>query len=360
MKSYKILITLFIIFLLAVSGCKSSKESKITGLVNYNSSPFGGVNIEIYLQKSKDKSRPPFQSGETGADGTFTITLPPGRYYIIAKKRFIDSGITKMLFGEYPKNPVVLKSGKIVKLAPFSLFDMGGEKYEAAEGAGVTGKVIAANGDAKGAYLYVYPETNPNMIGPSYVVARELKADGAFKINLLPGKYHIAARQRVNRTKLGYLNIGDLTVDYKKNPMEVKSNDYLDLGELTLRPVDEKKLDGIKNDTAALEFGTKIIGNVSGEDEGPVRGVYIYAYKDSKMVGKPEAISKKSDSKGNYVLYIPASSTKKYYIGARSTFGGPLEPGEYVGTYNENQEHKLDIAGKRDITGIDIIVKEVW
>ena len=290
------------------------------------------------------------------------MTIPPGRYFVIGKKRFMEGGITKMLMGEYPKNPVIVKSGKVVKLAPFSLFNMGEDKALNIEGSGITGSATKDAGDITGAYIYVYPESTPDLFGPSYAVSQEVEKDGTFKINLLPGKYRIGIRQRGNMTKLGILNLGDYALEYEGNPVTVKQDEYNDLGELKLHLVDEKKLEKVKKDELKVSFRAKITGEIKNEDDEPVQGIYVYAYKDPKMVGKPEAISKKTDEKGRYVLYIPhgGDSSTRYYIGARTNIGGPLEPGEYVGTYNENPEHSLLISVEEQIKDVNITVKEVW
>ena len=154
--------------MLLLAGCKGSgKEPKIVGTVNYNGVPMGEVGIEIYLKQEKDKSVPPFATSETNANGDFEITLPSGRYFVIGKKRFIEGGITKMLMGEYPKNPVDVKSDDVVKLAPFSLFNMGEDKSLDIEGSGIIGTVIKDTGDIMGTYVYVYPVSTPDLFGPS-------------------------------------------------------------------------------------------------------------------------------------------------------------------------------------------------
>lgn len=56
-----------------------------------------------------------------------------------------------------------------------------------------------------------------------------------------------------------------------------------------------------------------------------MQDLYVFAYLDSRMVGKPTYISAASDAQGFYRLYLGTGGT--YYLGARSTFGGPLEPG---------------------------------
>ncbi|MFC1855947.1 hypothetical protein ACFL2A_05340 [Thermodesulfobacteriota bacterium] len=357
---------LFIIFLISLNlllGCRGSeKETKIKGMVHYNGTGLSSATIEIYLKSGRDKSIPPFVSAESDASGSFTIALPPGKYFIIGKKRFMEGGITKMLVGDYPKNPVIVEKNQTVEVSAFSLFNMGEDKRLDIEGSGFIGKATSDEASLEGTFVYVYPESNSSMLGPSYVVANEIEKDGTLKVNLLPGKYNVALRKRGNSSKLGYLNVGDFAVHHPDNPLEVKQDEYFDLGMLKLHEVDKARLDKIKKDEAKFVYGTKVTGQVLNEDDEPAQGLYVYAYKDPKMVGKPHALSKKTDSNGKYTLYVTKSenSNNKYYIGARTNFGGPLEPGEYVGTYNADQEHAIIVDDEKEISDINIMVKEVW
>ena len=61
---------------------------------------------------------------------------------------------------------------------------------------------------------------------------------------------------------------------------------------------------------------------------------------------------------GQFSLFLSDGGT--YYIGARSAFGGPLEPGEWVGTFDGQPDHSVTVArGAKDDLGT-IIVKEFW
>ena len=49
-----------------------------------------------------------------------------------------------------------------------------------------------------------------------------------------------------------------------------------------------------------------------------------------------------------------------YFIGARSNYGGPREPGEWVGTFDGRADHAIAVsAGKSHSLGV-LTVREVW
>jgi hypothetical protein len=76
------------------------------------------------------------------------------------------------------------------------------------------------------------------------------------------------------------------------------------------------------------------------------------------MVGKPVHMSTPTDSDGSFSLFLSDGGT--YYVGARSAFGGPLEPGEWVGTFDGQADHGVTVErGTNEDLGT-IVVKEFW
>ena len=107
-----------------------------------------------------------------------------------------------------------------------------------------------------------------------------------------------------------------------------------------------------------VKTGTSLHGHVVDADDLPVSDVYVFAYLDSRMVGKPVHVSAATGTDGQFSLFLSDGGT--YYIGARSAFGGPLEPGEWVGTFDGQPDHGITVArGAKEDLGT-IIVKEFW
>jgi len=59
-----------------------------------------------------------------------------------------------------------------------------------------------------------------------------------------------------------------------------------------------------------------LTGKVLDPQGEPVRGVHVFAYLDSRMVGKPVHISAPSNERGEFQLHLGEGGT--YFVGARS------------------------------------------
>jgi hypothetical protein len=104
--------------------------------------------------------------------------------------------------------------------------------------------------------------------------------------------------------------------------------------------------------------GTGFTGRVVDTEGQPLSGLYVFAYLDSRMTGKPAYISAPTGDDGRFALHLGDGGT--YYVGARSAFGGPLEPGERIGTYDADPRHAA-VAAKGTTRSLgDIVVREAW
>jgi hypothetical protein len=57
---------------------------------------------------------------------------------------------------------------------------------------------------------------------------------------------------------------------------------------------------------------------------------------------------------------LPVPVAGKYHLGARSGYGGSPAPGDLYGRYEGNPEHSVMVKEGDRLTGIDIVVNEVW
>ncbi len=343
-------------FLLA--GCPAG-HSGISGTLLFDNRPLAGASVEIYLRAGKDRSTLPFATAATDDQGRYRFELPAGQYYIIGKLRqTLDDGRIRMLMAECPTNPVEVSVG-IQVLPPFSLREMGRDgALVPLPGTGVEGRLTSGGAAVAGAYVYVYTEAASGLMGPSYGEAVKTLADGRFRIELPAGRFYLAARKRDAGGRMGGLAVGDLNGTWADNPINVTAGQMIVLGDFPLQAVDaavraEKLASGTFEAT-----GTGFFGRVVNQDQRPIAGIYVFAYLDSRMVGKPTYISAPTVDDGRFKLFLGSGGT--YYIGARSTFGGPLEPGEWVGTWDGQADHGVAIVDGSSQSLGDIIVREVW
>jgi len=141
-------------------------------------------------------------SAPCGEDGSYTLKLPPGKYYIVARRRVTGDPKGYLVKGDYEgkyvENPVVVEQGgyadvniSIAKLEGAFLL----APYLADKGnTGITGKVYNEDGSpAKGAYVLLY--TDKEMIGLPLYLSKPTGKDGSYSIYLpKAGAYYVAAR----------------------------------------------------------------------------------------------------------------------------------------------------------------------
>jgi len=132
--------------------------------------------------------------------GTFRLRLPPGKYYLLARKRTkggqfgpIDVGDH---FNYYYGNPVTIEAGKVreVKIETITRLSML-EEGEKAPFRGVRGVVLGQQ--EKGiAGLHVFAYNAPTMTGTPAFFSAPTTADGHFELPLSgPGPYYLLARE---------------------------------------------------------------------------------------------------------------------------------------------------------------------
>lgn len=349
---------LLLIFLL-LAGCQRSGPSGLSGELQFKDRPLANASVEIYLKAEKDRSVQPFAVTLTDRAGHYRLELPPGRYFVIGKQRRTSSdGRPQMLMAECPANPVEVDSG-MLEVPAFALREMGRDGRLVPESdTSVSGQVVFDGAAVPGAFVYVYTEAGVDLMGPSYGAAVETDAEGRFRVPLPAGEFWLAARKHKDGTRLGEPKPGDLTGSLAANPVHLAAGQQLDLGVLAVREVDASRYRERHQQGKFAASDTALIGKVVDSDGAPVPGIYVFAYLDSRMVGKPTYISAPSGADGSYRLNLGRGGA--YYLGARSAYGGPLEPGEWVGTFDEQPEHRVDVESGRVRELGPLQVREVW
>lgn len=338
--------------------CTGDGESGLQGQILSGEGPLAGASVEIYLKAEKDRSTLPFATTSTDENGNYQISLPAGRYFIISKKKINDEGQPRMLMAECPANPIEVAES-LRSVAPFPLREMGRDGALVPEPqTGLVGRLMHDGKAVANAFIYIYTEAESGLMGPSYGEATRSEDDGSFRINLPAGRFFLAARKRADGARMGEPEAGDLNGTFPGNPVTVISGQYHSVGDFSLAKIDaaerQKRLAAGKFDQTKTRFE----GSVVNRDGQPIEGIYVFAYLDSRMVGKPTHISAPTGSSGQYVLNLGDGGT--YYLGARSTYGGPLEPGEWVGTYDEQADHSVLVKSGQAVKLANIVVREVW
>ena len=349
----------FLILTLFSPGLSFGASGGVEGEVEYRGESVSGAYVEIFDTRKTDSEA--VDSTNTGSDGRFYVSLPPGSYRLTVKKRPEGPGSGGMLFGSTGGNPLLVDS-RMVLIPTVKLRDMGVGEENAGE-ITVSGSVRGPRGPLPGAYVYFYPGKTRR--GPGYLARARTREKGRFKAGLTPGAYTVTVRfgapgdgiggNGMGTDGMGTVNVGDLVGDYRSNPLHV-GNVPVDLGSIELRVVDPDTWE--QKQWAGVQGSFIVMGLVVREDRSPMEGAYVFLYDDRRMVGKPVSISAPTGKDGKYTVTV--SQPGEYYIGARTRFGGPVEPGEFMGAWDEKGPRPVTLEGDALSAKFDIVVREVW
>jgi len=344
--------------LLLMTACEQG-GSGLSGQLLHQDRPLAQAQVEIYLKAEKDRSVQPFAVATTDATGSYRLDLPAGNYFVIGKQRGEGSdGRPRMLMAEAPGNPYPVERG-LTRVPAFNLREMGREGGLAgAADSGVSGRLTIDGTPVTRAFVYVYTAADSGLIGPSYGEAVQVDEEGRFTVDLPAGRYFLVARRRADGSRAGELAPGDFNGAYPGNPVEVRRGERLTLGAFPLSAIDPALRAARQASGTFAATGTQVTGQVVDPAGQPVASVHVFAYLDSRMVGKPVHISAPTGADGRFQLHLGTGGT--YFLGARSNYGGPLEPGEWVGTFDGRSDHAVTVtAGKSHSVGL-LTVREVW
>lgn len=172
----------------------------LKGEILYQGKPLERVYLYVY-QDGKDGFKGPGYAIQPVEKGTFRLRLPPGEYYLLARKRVKGGQFgpieTGDYFGYYYGNPVRVEAGRVreVKLEVVTRLTAQDEGGEMPTFRGVRGTVRAAARSPL-AGLRVFAYRNAEMTGTPAYISAPSTADGRFELPL-PGEgpYYLLARQ---------------------------------------------------------------------------------------------------------------------------------------------------------------------
>jgi hypothetical protein len=179
----------------ATAGAASGIKGEIT---------FQGAALErayLYVYKDgRDGFKGPGYVIQPVEKGTFRLRLPPGEYYLLARKRAKGGQFgpieTGDYFNYYYGNPVRIEAGQIrdIKLETITRLSMLEEGPTAAF-RGVRGRVLGSNGKpVQGVHVFGYRAAA--MTGTPAVFSTPTAGDGSFELPLGDdGPYYLLARE---------------------------------------------------------------------------------------------------------------------------------------------------------------------
>ena len=333
------------------------------GRVVVDGSVIPGAKVYAYRSFDEYLAAKPFAvSNTTGDDGRYSLDLPLGKYYLVAKKLAAEVVDGPLRAGDYfsfqGSNPVTVAPGKYTHVG-FSMLPFAHEvrfdSYDADDSGALTGVVTLDGEPLDGVYVTLYVDTAEDLRGSTYATSPPTGKGGVFRFDFLPEMdYFVVARKRAKGGAAGPLNDGDYFGFFPANPVAVKT------GKMTRIeiPLVTKAGEIGKEDSLFRDTGTFISGHVRDNEGKPVAGVYVFAYLEKVMAHKrPEFISKEVDAEGRYVLNLPEGGT--YYIGSRSQYGDTPALGEWYGRWEGTGDHSVVLKTGKSLKDIDIVVEKI-
>lgn len=177
---------------------KKAARSGIYGQLSYQGGPLEKAYLYVYKDPGKNFKGPGYFI-QPVARGDFQLNLPPGDYYLLARKRAQGGQFGPIEIGDYFNyyfgNPIHIEEGQVreVKLETVTRLSMLEE--DVVDLQGISGQVIDAAGNPQSG-LYVFAYRQVEMTGNPDFFSPPTKADGRFEISLPDsGPYYLLARQ---------------------------------------------------------------------------------------------------------------------------------------------------------------------
>lgn len=173
--------------------------SGIKGTITFQDKPLERAYLYVY-KKAEEGFKGPGHFIQPVEKGSFNLRLPPGDYWLLARKRVKGGQFgpieTGDYFNYYYGNPVRIEPGavrevNIETIARLSMFEEG----DTPASRSIQGRVLCPGGKpAAGLYVFGYRE--PAMTGTPEVFSDRTGADGSFRLPLPEaGTWYLLARE---------------------------------------------------------------------------------------------------------------------------------------------------------------------
>jgi hypothetical protein len=346
----------------ATAGAEPDATATLHGRITRETAPVAGARVYAYASLEELQAfRAAAASADSDADGLFRLALPPGTYFLVARKQSAPAeGPVPVggFFSFHGSNPFTLTPGSTTEVH----FSLACKLAEAAvergadPGSGTLGGTVTWEGRAvEGVQVKLFLDAESAFRGTGYAAAPPTDERGAFAFDFLPeSAFYVIARKRSAGPGPGPIAEGDLYGYYIDNPVRVRAGSAVRIAlELVSKGREVGNADGRPRPS-----GTRIAGRITDAAGAVVPGVYAFAYEEKVMAHKkPAFISQSVDAQGRYVINLSGGGT--FYIGARSAYGDSPGRGEWYGRYDGTPDHAVTVETGAAVEGIDIRVERI-
>lgn len=342
-----------------IPGTEGGRGVEVAVRVTFRERPLPGAQVSWHTAIGREKL-PAAATGSTDGEGIARFRLPPGRYFLISEWR-ADGDFDRPIapgdrFAYFGGNPLYVGEGSSLELF-LGLEEHSGPPPAEPEGAmetGVSGIVRDSDGPVEGAHVFAYTRTDSGFRDLGFAASAPTGGDGAFLLDLPPGDYYLVARRRAGGGIAGPLRKGDAFGYFPGNPVSVAP------GRLTrvVIPATRLKMRNIPSYSPEYAAAAFIEGRILDRNGNPRQGVYAALYDNPDLLNRPVFLSEVTGKDGKYRLPVPVPG--RYFLGARTGYGGSPAPGDLYGRFEGTPDHSVTLKRGDRLTGIDIVVREVW
>ncbi len=309
----------------------------VRGRTAWNDNTVAGAIVYAYRDFDDGfPGNPVAASSPTPADGSFSLELPPGDYFLAAVLKSGDarSGLQAGdRFCYFGGNPVHVNPGKEVVVG-LNLSSVSDDPVPDPSSR-ISGVVYDERGKPlPGATVYLYKSPDGGFKGMPGLFART-GGDGTFRARVRKGKFFVIVRKRKSGDLFGPTLPGDFFGYYARNPVVIEEG--------KARAI---RIDALPRQVIESKFGegyrrpAEVVLRVKAVDpEGrPVPGVRVLAYRSAAMTGFPAFVSGKTRESGETDLTVTEDG--RFHLLARERLGGPAD-GEWYGRYSGTKDHSM-------------------
>ncbi len=177
---------------------KKAERSGIYGQLSYQDEALEKAYLYVYKDPSKSFKGPGYFI-QPVIRGDFRLNLPPGDYYLLARKRERGGQFGPIEIGDYFNyyfnNPVHIEAGQVHEVKIETVTRLSMLEEDVVDLQGVSGQVVDAAGTPR-AGLYVFAYRQAEMTGNPNFFSTPTGPDGRFELALPDqGPYYLLARQ---------------------------------------------------------------------------------------------------------------------------------------------------------------------
>lgn len=362
----------------------TSLAGTIEGVVFSETGPIRGATVFAYQSYQDLVAGRNFRKSEQmDRDGHYSLTLPAGSYYLLARANLEG----RQLFSYHGVNPITVTNE--YRWLPFVLVpENKGACEETLGQSHITGQVMYKGQAVSGGVVSVYPWQEGKFRGMG-LLTNTLDENGTFSFDLEAGNYVVIARKKQDIKGIGPVKRGDMFCYPSTNPISVANNQSCNT-DINCYPRDELELflnDGAINpqgrrhddrrqaslhDLQPAEAQIPVIntsatlsGQITDSNGRPRQGMIVTAYPARGLeLFQMHALRLitgnmgRTDADGRYKIALK-DGDGKYYIVAREKVGEAPDRAEYYGLYEGSPNHSIIIDRGGNLTDINVVVDRI-